>query len=253
MFSNYGKLSTEVYQHTKPVGHSIDGDIEYYKERLKGCRGRILEAGAGTGRMLIPLLEEGFLIDGIDYSKDMLDFCRQQCEKRGLNPDLYEGVLQYFSLPSKYDAIILPAGTFGLLEQREEAVSALDCFYEHLNPGGRILIDLFLPCHFKAGTLSTTAFPLPDGDGITLENKSAQLDWLNQYTLSYLKYEKWSAGKLVETELQKFLIRWYGVEEFKLMLEKAGFHSITCSADYTYMEEPARQDQAYTFEAVRRE
>lgn len=252
MFSHYGKLSTEVYQLTKPVGRSIDGDIEYYTERLKGCRGRILEAGAGTGRMLIPLLEAGFLVDGIDYSNDMLNACRLECEKRALSPGLYEGTLQHFSLPSKYDAIILPTGTFGLIEQREEAVSALDCFYKHLNPGGRILIDLFLPCHFNEGAVSTTAFLLPDGDGITLENTSVQLDWLNQYTLSYLKYEKWSEGKLVDTELQKFLIRWYGVQEFKLMLERAGFQFITCSADYTYRKEPDKQGQVYTFEAVRK-
>ena len=45
MFSTYGPLSTLVYDMTKPVGHSIDGDIEYYKERLKTCQGRILEAG----------------------------------------------------------------------------------------------------------------------------------------------------------------------------------------------------------------
>ncbi len=47
-------------------------------------------------------------------------------------------------------------------------------------------------------------FSLPSGDGITLENKSIEIDWLNQVTLSYLKYEKWSKGQLVQTELQRF-------------------------------------------------
>lgn len=44
MFSFYSSLCTELYDYTKPVGYSLNGDIEYYEERLKNCRGRILEA-----------------------------------------------------------------------------------------------------------------------------------------------------------------------------------------------------------------
>lgn len=44
MFSFYSTLCTELYDYTKPVGYSLNGDIEYYEERLKNCRGRILEA-----------------------------------------------------------------------------------------------------------------------------------------------------------------------------------------------------------------
>lgn len=42
MFSHYSELCTEVYDLTKPVGHSIGGDIEYYRNRLKSCTGRII-------------------------------------------------------------------------------------------------------------------------------------------------------------------------------------------------------------------
>lgn len=34
MYKNYGPLSTELYDFTKPVGYSLGGDIEYYLERL---------------------------------------------------------------------------------------------------------------------------------------------------------------------------------------------------------------------------
>jgi hypothetical protein len=49
MFNEYGKLSTMLYEHTKPIGYSINGDIEYYSEKLKNLSGRVLEAGVGTG------------------------------------------------------------------------------------------------------------------------------------------------------------------------------------------------------------
>nr|MBS9408221.1 class I SAM-dependent methyltransferase [Streptococcus oralis] len=83
----------------KPVGYSLNGDIEYYQERLKNGRGRILEAAVGSGRVIIPRLEAGFKVDGIDYSPEMLESCRIRCNERGLHPHLYEGSLQQFSLP----------------------------------------------------------------------------------------------------------------------------------------------------------
>lgn len=56
-FSNYGELCTEVYDLTKKNGQSLGGDVEYYREKLKHCKGRILEAMVGSGRVIIPLLE----------------------------------------------------------------------------------------------------------------------------------------------------------------------------------------------------
>ncbi|MCS7459080.1 class I SAM-dependent methyltransferase [Paenibacillus doosanensis] len=253
MFSYYSALCTELYDLTKPVGFSLNGDIEYYQERLQTCQGRILEAAVGSGRFLIPLLEAGYIVDGIDYSPEMLESCRKRCEERGLSPRLYEGQLQDFSLPFQYEAIIIPTGSFGLIEKREESLGALQCFYRHLAPGGRLIVDLLLPHDWKTGKIATSAYPLPNGEGITLESKSIEMDWLQQCTVSYIKYEKWRQGKLIQTELQRFALRWYGIEEFRLVLESIGFSDITCSADYIYKSQPSNAGQIITFEAVRKQ
>lgn len=251
MFSYYGKLSTELYDFTKPIGYSIRGDIEYYLERLKGTEGKILEAAVGSGRFLIPLLEKGYIVDGIDYSPAMLDSCRNRCKDRGLNPKLYEGNLRSFKLPSKYEVIIIPTGSFCLIDKLEEAKDALKCFYDHLVLGGRVIIDLEIPIDWNKGEIATSAFSISKDEGIVLENRAIEMNWVNQTTLSYLKYEKWRKGKLIETELQKFAMRWYGIEEFKLILENIGFSNITCSAEYQYRKQPTRDTQFITFEAVR--
>ncbi|KFN03346.1 class I SAM-dependent methyltransferase [Bacillus clarus] len=253
MFSYYGKLSTELYNITKPVGYSLNGDIEYYQERLKTCQGRILEAGVGSGRVIIPLLKAGHIIDGIDYSPEMLDSCRKRCEDRGLNPNLYQGKLQKFSLQFHYEAIIIPTGSFCLIENRDDSLNALKCFYRHLIPGGRLIVDLSLPHDWQEGEITTASFPLPNGDGIMLESKSIEIDWINQFTVSHLKYEKWRQGELMQTELQRFAMRWYGIEEFKLILENIGFTDITCSADYVYKNPPSNARQIVTFEAIRKQ
>lgn len=252
MFSYYSDLCTEVYDLTKPVGHSIGGDIEYYLDRLQSCRGRILEAAVGSGRMLIPLLEADLLVDGIDYSPEMLASCHRRCEERNLKPMLYEGQLQNLSLPHKYEAIIIPTGSFCLIEDRKDSISALQCFYDHLVPGGRVIIDLILPESLNAGKITTSTYTFPSGDVITVENKLVEVNMLHNYTVSYLKYEKWRKGKLIESELQRFALRWYGIEEFKLVLGSIGFLDIVCSTDYVYGKQPSNENQIFTFEAIRK-
>lgn len=96
MLSYYSSLSSEVYDMDKPIGHSF-GDVEYYKERLASCEGPILEPATGTGRILIPLLEAGFSIDGFDISEEMLRFCKVNGNKRGLEPHVRVAKMESFS------------------------------------------------------------------------------------------------------------------------------------------------------------
>ncbi|MCZ8522060.1 MULTISPECIES: class I SAM-dependent methyltransferase [Paenibacillus] len=249
----YGTLCTEVYNLTKPVGKSIGGDLEFYRERLRSSRGRILEAMSGSGRLLIPLLEAGLAVEGIDASPEMLAACRQHCEERGLHVRLFEGELQELSLPYLYEAIIVPAGSFLLIEDREESVEVLRRFHDHLQPGGRLIIDLEIPepHSLETGRTGISTFHLPDGDVITMESRIVEADLFRQTYVTYLRYDKWRGGALLSTELQRLALRWYGVEEFQIILERLGFTKITVSAGYQYGKPPARHGQALTFEAFR--
>ncbi len=250
-FSYYGELCTQVYDLTKKIGQSFNGDLEYYLERLKYCEGRILEAMVGSGRVIIPLLEAGLNVDGVDYSPEMLASCRQRCEERGLKTNLFESSLQELSLPNQYEAIIIPGGSFLLIENREESLNALRCLYDHLQLGGRLLLDLFLPdTNFEVGQFGgTSTVHCPNGDIITMEGKLVEADLFNQYKVSYLKYEKWRNGALIQTELQRVGIRWYGVEEFKLILENIGFTDVVVSADFEYGKKPTNGHQKFVYEA----
>jgi SAM-dependent methyltransferase len=249
MLGYYSKLSSEVYDIDKFIGRSF-GDVEFYLDRLVSCTGKILEPGTGTGRILIPLLERGLKVEGFDVSAEMLNICRTNCEKRGLNPKLFEGEMESFSLDTKYDAIIVPTGTFLLLYRREDSIKALKNFSNHLSNGGRLILDTFLQTDFSSGKVSTRTWECKNGDIITLENKTVEVDYINQYTVSHGRYEKWRNGTLIQTELEQFPLRWYGVEEFKMLLEQIGFEDIVISSDYNYGQYPSNSNQTITFEAV---
>jgi SAM-dependent methyltransferase len=249
MFSYYSKLSSEVYDIDKYIGSSF-GDVEFYSERLDSCNGAILEPGVGTGRILIPLLEKGLRVEGFDVSEDMLNICRKNCETRGLKPKLFKGHMESFSSNKKYEAIIVPTGTFLLLHRREDSLKALKNFHHQLSDGGKLILDISLQTDLSTDKISTRTWEPRSGELITLENKLVKVDYINQYTISHNRYEKWENGKLVQTELEQFPLRWYGVEEFKLILEQQGFQDIVISADYKYGEYPTEGSQMITFEAV---
>lgn len=247
---SYGKLATEVYDITKPIGHSF-GDVEFYLGRLRSCTGRVLEPAVGTGRVMIPLLEAGMEVEGIDNSPEMLGICRARCAERGLEPVLDEGDMRSLSLPQRYEAIIVPAGSFLLIERREESLGTLKRFREHLLPGGRLILDLELQTDFSVGTISTGTVETPQGETITMESNVAEVNFLEQYSVSHLRYEKWRDGKLLRTEMQRFAGMWYGLEEFELVLKSLGFTDVVVSADYEYGKRPSSAEQTFTFEARR--
>lgn len=249
MLGYYSKLSSEVYDIDKYVGLSF-GDVEFYSDRLASCTGNILEPGVGTGRILIPLLEKGLKIDGFDVSKDMIKICRNNCKKRGLNPKLFEGNMESVSLETEYEAVIVPTGTFLLLHKREDSLNALKNFYNHLSDGGRLIIDIFLQTDLTIGNVSTRTWETQDGGMITLESKIVEVDYISQYTISHNRYERWNNGELTQTELERFPLRWYGVEEFKTILKQIGFEDIIISADYKHGKYPESSTQTITFEAV---
>ncbi len=244
----YGKLSSEVYGIDKYIGKSY-GDVEYYYERLKGIKGKILEPAVGNGRILIPLLEKGLDIEGFDFSDEMLELLHKNCKERGIHTKIYKLDMSNFFIEQKYKAVIVPTGSFLLLHRLEESIHALKCFYEHLEENGKLILDIFLPDNFKEGFVSKRVFDNQQGDTITLEETLVEIDQINQFTVSHNRYEKWREGRLIDSELEKFPLKWYGVNELCLVLEKIGFTDIMISSDYKYNIYPTEASQVITFEA----
>jgi SAM-dependent methyltransferase len=246
MFKEYGKLSTMLYEHTKPAGASVSGDIEYYSATLRDVKSPVLEAGVGTGRMLIPLIQRGLTVDGVDQSADMLVQCETNLKKHGCGAQLYRQDLTELSLPGKYGAIIMPTGSFCLLP-RDAAARVLASFYNHLEVGGRIMIDLVWPVGFTKGAVEARTYPLQDETGILFTGISQSMDWIAQKTSYIHKYELLKNSDAIQTEIAHFTLYWYGVAEFEMLLGYAGFTEISYVVGYGNQN----QTSPVTFTAVR--
>ncbi|QKF58564.1 class I SAM-dependent methyltransferase [Aliarcobacter lanthieri] len=250
MFDFYGKLSSEVYELDKPIGSSF-GDVEYYLSRLKDIKGPILEPATGTGRILIPLLEAGLDVSGFDLSNEMLDICKNNCNKRNLNPELFIDKMEIFKTDKKYNAIIVPTGTFLLIYEREKSIKALKNFYNHLNIGGKLILDIEVQNNINELEISNRSWTNEKDEIINLSTQVMQIDYINQFTIYHNIYEKIKENKVIQNELEKFVLRWYGIEEFKLILESLGYKNIVISSDYKYNSYPNKAGQIVTFEATK--
>src|SRR5262245_2847605 len=122
----YGSLCAEIYNLDKPPGSL--GDVPHYLKRLTDVGGRVLEPAVGTGRMLVPLLEAGLDVEGFDHSSAMLEICRSNCAARGLSPSLKLARFQDFHYERPFRAIIVPVGSFILVDDFDEALAVLRRF-----------------------------------------------------------------------------------------------------------------------------
>jgi len=119
---------------------------------------RVLEVGCGTGRNLARLVQavgaQG-RVYGVDLSEGMLEEARELSVKTGwCNVTLIQSDAVEYTLPELVDGVIFSL-SYAVIQRHREALSRA---WEHLRPGGRIVImDARLPPAFSEGysTLSS--------------------------------------------------------------------------------------------------
>jgi SAM-dependent methyltransferase len=205
-------------------------DIEFYTDIVRHDKGKVLELACGTGRILVPIRGLSIEIEGLDMSPEMLALCREKLRKNNLSAPLYEQDMTAFKTGKRYSTIFISGGSFQLIDDIEKAMTCLKTIYSHLQPGGQFVIDLFQPWEqIRAKTegqwqLGRTGSN--DKGEEFLCHERTEYDFFNQLIKLKFKYELLKDGLPVDTMNDNFTLRWYGKEEFRLMLEKAGFSPI---------------------------
>lgn len=250
MNNRYGNLASQVYNLDKHIGRSF-GDVEYYRERLRGSTGPILEPAVGNGRVLIPLLEAGLQVVGFDASEEMLEHCRRECAARSLPAHVTRQTFEEFAYGERFEAVIIPAGSFQLITDHTVAMATLQRVFDHLLPDGRLIVDVDPVGSVMSGSTGIRRWSTQDGDLLTLSAQLVETDYIAQTSVSQLRYDCWRAGQLAASELEFFSLRWWGVEELALALRATGFDDVTVCGNYEHGRAPRTDDRSITFEARR--
>ena len=84
-------------------------DLHFYKRWLpKNKDAPILELCCGSGRLTIPIAQEGHQISGVDFTASMLDKAKSRASEAGLEVDFFEADIRNLELNRKFDCIFIP-------------------------------------------------------------------------------------------------------------------------------------------------
>lgn len=201
-------------------------ELPLIKKFLQQYPGTALELGCGSGRLLLPLLRDGYLLEGLDNSEDMLSLCRAQA--RDLDPVLYQASMTDFQTGTLYGAITIPAFTLQMLAY-ESIPSTLSNIYQHLHPGGGLYFTHFIPWAEITGELEEGVWFLDQETKLTNGNIARchtrfEIMRLSQKLIREHRYEVVSPNnKLLETSESTHHLTWYWPRETSELLRQSGF------------------------------
>src|SRR5580698_2470175 len=105
--------------------------------------GRALEFAIGTGRVAVPLSERGVPVTGIELSPPMIERLRSKVDDATI--PVIAGDMTTVRAPGEYTLVYLIYNTISNLLTQAEQVACFRNAARHLTPGGRFVIELWVP------------------------------------------------------------------------------------------------------------
>jgi ubiquinone/menaquinone biosynthesis C-methylase UbiE len=217
---------------------NIDYGFDFYLRLAQAAPGPVLDIACGTGRILIPCMQAGVDIDGLDLHAGMLNRLRDKAAALGLEPRLYQADMASFQLPRRYSLIVIPFNAFVHCLTTDDQIAALVRCREHLEPGGMLALDTFFP--------GAALITQPDGTrDLELETTHPEtglpvrlfdtrtFDRINQQQHSMNELEMLdAAGNVATVHRSQTTIRWIYKTEMELLLRAASFDHWQIAGDF---------------------
>ncbi|MGE4167981.1 MAG: class I SAM-dependent methyltransferase [Candidatus Babeliales bacterium] len=219
ILSSYGALSSLFYELTNT--YASQKEVAFYTSFLAQKDDKILEAMSGAGRLMVPLLKQGYHVEGVDNSSAMLERCKVRCASLKLNPALYEQSLERMTLPHQYALATICVGSFQLITNRASALQALKNIYAHMQHGGSLLIDFFIP-EEPEDPYSEQLIKIDERRSLHLARHNV-FDADKKLADAVCIYSLLLDGVVQQTEQECIRVTWYTDDALKALLEEAAF------------------------------
>ncbi|WP_058512808.1 class I SAM-dependent DNA methyltransferase [Legionella santicrucis] len=242
----YQNLCTEVYDLSKP--NAPQNEYEFYRSYVIEAKGAILEPMCGTGRFLLPLIEEGFDVHGFDASQSMLQKLYAKARAKNLKPNVWYDFIENLNQSDRYQLIFIPTGSFGLITEKKNIQKALKTIYAHLGDKGLFVFETetLHAVPKELGIWRGSRWPKEDGTLLLL----SQLAILNEEVCySIGKYELIDNNSVLQTEVEEYKIRIYQDPSFLLhLLAEVGFSEVRLIKAFNRQASPDETDASIVFE-----
>ena len=119
-------------------------DLDFWRDMLDLSPGRrVLELGAGTGRVAKALLKQDISYCGIDNSKIFIDYSKKQIKDD--NAKFIMADMADFNIKKKFDLIFIPFNTFLHNLTDKDARSCIESVLRHMKDDSLFIIDILVP------------------------------------------------------------------------------------------------------------
>lgn len=201
----------------------FDDDIRFYLEFLRV--GPVLEVGAGTGRLMLPLARAGLEVWGVDPSTAML---AEATRRLGSLPGAHivHSSIQDLDIELRFHAVVFSLNSLWHLPTVDAQLTALRNARRHLLPGGVLVIDLTNPLTMVDRSASGEVRQrfecrLP---GRTVSGYSACWDDEGEQRLTLsMWYDDIADGGELRRSGTRFDLRYVYRTELELLVQLAGF------------------------------
>jgi SAM-dependent methyltransferase len=190
--------------------------------------GRALELAIGTGRVAVPLHEAGVDVTGIELSAPMVARLREKATDHQI--PVVMGDMATTRAEGEFSLVYLVFNTISNLLTQDEQVACFENAARHLAPGGRFVIELWVPelRRLPPGVPATVGV---HEDGYLLVDS---YDTLRQHVVSHhVTYDE-SGGR--EARIGRSPHRYIWPAELDLMARIAGFALENRYADWAGAE-----------------
>jgi len=199
-----------------PWSRSVVEDVGFYVAEARAAGGPVVELGVGTGRIAIPIVQQGIRVIGVDSSREMLAACARRAQAAGVAEllDLRLGDLRSPSVDEQVPLVICPFRSYLHLADDGERIDALTAARSVLVANGRLVFDVFAP---KADDIAET-------HGRWLEREPGiyeHADWDAEARTLTLSVRGPSGAATMS-------LSWTSRDEWQQLLQEAGFAVEAC-------------------------
>ncbi|MGZ5441512.1 MAG: class I SAM-dependent methyltransferase [Thermoanaerobaculia bacterium] len=214
-------------------------DVRLYQAVFEDRKRSLLELGCGTGRVLFPLLKDGFSVTGLDLSSSALEVSRRKRAELE-EPDrsrcrLVRADMRNYALDRRFAAAVIPFNTFLYMLTPADQLACLRRIHEHLEPGGSLVIDVFNPRPVQKSRQPGQLFHELSR---YLEEKQTILSYFSSYVLAdglfYWSrfFEEIDPAGRVEKHFVMMVIKCLYEDELRQLAEQSGFEVEAVWGDY---------------------
>jgi SAM-dependent methyltransferase len=262
-FYSRHSLHVEIYDTQTARGWGTpQDDASFYLEEARTGGGPVLELGCGTGRLVIPLLETGLEIHGLDASEAMLEVTRQKRTSLTASSverlHLHLGDMAQFDLDKRFALIFIAFRSFQILATTEDQRRCLLCIRRHMAPNGKVIINLFDPRYDmilpgrQESVLPPREFIHPiSGNHVLVETLERVVDPLTQTFRERWRFtETNSVGEVLRQEEESLHLRWTFRYEMRLLVESCRFIVEAEYSDFHRSPPAYGKEQVWVLKAV---